>query len=135
MHMAKFYKTEKFREVQKEWEKRLKEDGFIDQELPSGNLRESEAEARDHESIRDFFIRLDHFMFYFNEMPKFHRKVMELYANGSTIAEITLRLKISGDKRVRNVVELYKGITLAINRYFLAKDNFPVSMRDRKKLD
>jgi len=139
--MAKFYKTKEFLEIQKEWSKRLEEDGFTDKERPNGDMRtESDASSYNYEGVRDFFIRLDHFMFHYDRMPRFHRRVMELYTAGATTAEITKKLRIKGPKRVRAVIELYKGLILAINKYFLNSDEItkgqnPTLVRDRRNLD
>jgi len=128
--MSQFYRTKEFHDLSKEWRARLIESGFEDLEDAQENLKSKDKRTIAYENqdeIREFFLRLDHFMYFYPEMPRFERTVMELYSQGVYIKTIVKRVRAS-DKKVRNVVSRYKKLILAINRLLLNTD-FPHILR------
>ena len=122
---SKKFKTEKNR-----WYKRLKKEGFDDIENSGNEFRAHRRQFQDkskHERALDFFLHLDWLLTFYEEMPSFERRVMELYSDGLYIRDIVKKVKAS-DKHVRNVIKRYKHLVRTIIRMLTSADN-PLSLR------
>ena len=116
----KFHKTPDFRELERIWRRKLKQDKFQDIEDRKERLIEKNKRTiayENQELIRDYFLDLDHFMTHFPEMPKFERQVMELYCRGIYICDIAKQTRVKRLKVFR-IVRRYKDLIIAINRLY-----------------
>lgn len=125
----KFYESPAFKELEKVWREKLKQSKFPDIEDSKERLKNPDNRTIAYENqdkIRDFFLSIDSFIAHYPDMPKFERKVMELYSRGIFIRSIVKQLR-SSDKHVRNVIKRYKGLIMAVNRLY-AHTEFPLSL-------
>lgn len=96
--MSKFYRTDHFRALQREWRKHLAESKFDDIEDEKENLRSHDRRTQafdNREAIADFFRALDHYLTEHPEVPTGHRSILELYSRGLHQIDIAKRLAIS----------------------------------------
>ncbi len=73
------------------WTKKLAESGFQDIEDKKGNLKQPDRRSiafDNRDLIRDFFIRLDHFLTENKDIPILHWQVLTLYSEGLYIPKI-----------------------------------------------
>jgi len=116
--MPKFFQTKEFQALNREWKVKLAKDGFHDIE------NEREALVQKHDSrtvsfrnrtkIRDFYLKLDHYLTNTPGVPDKHRQVLALYAVGTFIKGKKGIVAQTGltHKQVRNIVDKYKAILL-----------------------
>lgn len=107
------YDDPKFKKLQKEWASKLKESGFDDLEdskenlKPDGDRRTVAFENRD--AIRDYYRKVDSYLTNTKNIPKKHRKVLELYSEGTPI---------EGDNGIAVQTGLhYQGVHFVIKKY------------------
>lgn len=98
------------------WRKKLIESGFEDQEdfsrnLSHPDLRTNSFEMRD--KVLEFYLSLDCLLAHYAAMPKFERKVIELYTQGIMVTKIVKNLKCS-EKTARMVIKRYKGLAMMV---------------------
>lgn len=125
--LADPFNSKHFRDQKKKWDNRLKTDGFKDIESSSSPIcaiNRVKREKLKHSNTLDFFLHLDWLLTHYADMPKFERKVMELYSDGVFINKITKQVKAS-DKHVRNVIKRYKHLVKAIICMMGSTDNAP----------
>ena len=113
------------------WNQKLAAEGLFD-EPKEYDRRTIGFENRD--PIRDFFLRLDHLMTHYPEMPKFERKVMELYSQGIEVIDIIKRVRASR-ATVFMCIKRYKNLVIAIQRSEGAPILFPDSLRPKSNED
>ncbi len=111
----KFYETSAFKKINKEWRKRLKNDGFQDIEDASENLEQYDRRTiafENRDRILEFFLKLDHYLTNTKGIPKKHRQILELYSAGTYIKGPNGIIEQTGlsDKQVRNIIKKYKTI-------------------------
>lgn len=124
--MSDFYRSKSFIKLRDQWRERLRQDGFDDLEDRNENLKCHDTRTisfDNQEHICDFFIRLDHFMYYYPEMDLTERKILELYSQGIYIRNIQKSVLIS-ESKIRRIISKYKKILVAVNRLILNTD-FP----------
>lgn len=100
------------RQLQLEWYEKLNQEGFIDIELPSGNLRSHNTNTigyKNQELIRDFFTSLGHYLAHNSNIPEKHRLILELYCRGMHIKQIAVEAK-KNVKTIYNVIRQYNCI-------------------------
>lgn len=108
--MSSPFRHPKFRELQSRWYDKLKESGFNDIENKKEKLKEYDRRTiafDNRDAIRDFFIRLDHFITKSHTLPPPHKKILELYSNGLYLSEIAQQMNCSRSK-IKLVVYHYK---------------------------
>lgn len=114
--MSKFYGGNEFKALALEWRKKLEESGFQDceskkEDLNRHNRRTIAFDNRD--SIRDFFISLDHFLTN-TQIPIRDRQVLELYSQGIKVKGVHGIVQRIGwsQSTVRRTIQKYKLILL-----------------------
>lgn len=93
--MSKFYQTNDFKRLEAQWKKKLEKSGFEDIEDAHGRLKENDRRTQawdNKERIHTFFRMLDAFLLEHPELPKKQRAILELYAQGIYIKEISKRV-------------------------------------------
>lgn len=90
-----------FDKTKKEWYETLKKHGFIDIEndreaLKSDQYLKTKAKTKDVEAIREFYLRVDSYLMNAKALPKVHRTILEMYAQG-------IRYKIISAKSGKSV--------------------------------
>lgn len=124
------FNSKRFKNELSTWNKKLERTGFRDIEDRRGNLKSPDRRTiafDNREKILHFFRTLDWLMVCYPEMPRFERRVMELYSHGLFTKQIVRKVKAS-DKHVRNVIKRYKYLVLSIIRMMDSTDN-PPSLR------
>lgn len=117
--MADFYRSKEFKKLSQAWRKRLKEDGFED--IENAKNIPKQFSSHDSEETRNTFIQLDHFLYYYPDMPRQERRVMELYSNSVMVKDIMRRISRSRST-VQRIIKRYKSLLIAINRMTLETD-------------
>lgn len=105
----KFYQTPHFRALEKEWKKKLEQEGFRDQEDGHENLRNHDTRTiafQNREAISSFYTALGHFLSQ-ERLPRRDRRILELYRQGEWIKSICERVQAS-DSTVRNTIRHYR---------------------------
>jgi len=123
--LADPFRSKSFKKEKAKWNKKLEKSGFIDIEDARGNLKSKDnrtSNYRDRENVRYFFGILDWFMNCYQSMPKFDRRVMQMYSDGEYVKDI-VKCSRSSDKHVRNVIKRYRGLVLAIIKMLGSTDN------------
>lgn len=107
----KFYQTKEFKALDAEWKAKLEEEGFQDLEKRKdfSQWNRRTIAYQNSETIRDFFIRLDHFLTEHPEIPDLHRKILSLYSEGRIVRHIC-RLVGRSYTTVRNIIRKYKAM-------------------------
>jgi hypothetical protein len=119
----KYYETTDFKQLQELWDKKLEDDGFIDQEDSNKVLKQENDrstisfEARDR--ILYFFNKLDHYLNNIEnpaKIPNKDREILELYSDGVHVKGKNGIVEQTGwsDKTIRNLINKYKKIVLAL---------------------
>jgi hypothetical protein len=106
----KFFKTQEFLSLQKEWREKLSRGGFADIEDPKGHLKTPDRRTigfQNRDRIRDFFMDLDHYLTEHPEIPAEHRSVLEMYSEGFYLVHISKECKMSLTK-VKVIISTYK---------------------------
>lgn len=122
----KFWQTPRFKELQKEWEDRLKESGFIDAEA-KGNLRQNALNAyrtQIHtviENKRRYYELLGHYYHEEDFSCPVEKYVMERYASGISRPQIRKELKAAGKKNGRETIG--KIVSFYAKKWGLKKKN------------
>lgn len=114
----KFSKMDELQMLQAQWDQILKEAGFKDIEDRRGNLKKHDTRTiayQNQSKIREFFLKLDHLLTIYHEMPRFERQVLERYSQGYHIKQIVKETHAS-DRHVRNVIDRYHGLIAALMR-------------------
>lgn len=112
--MSSQFRQQKFRDLQSQWYEKLKESGFNDIENKKEKLKEYDRRTISFDNrdiIRDFFIRLDHFVTNSSNIPKLHRQILELYSDGRYLGEIAKQVRCSRSK-IKLVVYHYKKLII-----------------------
>ncbi len=108
--MSSPFRSQKFKELQSQWYKKLDEVGFNDIENKKEKLKEYDRRTiafDNRDVIRDAFIRLDHFITNSSNIPQLHRQILELYSDGKYLGEIAQQVNCSRSK-IKLVVYHYK---------------------------
>ncbi len=108
--MRKFFQTPEFKKLNEDWRRKLAKSGFEDQEDSKENLQEYDRRtiAFDNaEKIEQFFRKLDAYLSDNPNLPRAHRKILQLYSNGEKAIHIGKKLRVT-DRWVRKVVSAYK---------------------------
>jgi hypothetical protein len=110
-----------FKKLEAEWRLKLSAAGFEDiedhrQNLKAPDLRTNAFEQR--EIIRDFFLMIDHLLVHYPDMPKDERQIIELWSEGTYAVVIAEKTQFSY-RKVKSVIQRYKGLIKAINKLFL----------------
>ena len=106
----KYWRTQKFRSLQKKWEKKLKDSGFVDMEDAKARLRQNAGNSyrtRSHTLInakREYYEMLGFWQHETGFKDDVERLVMELKADGIMIKDICLVLKGAGERCHRQTV-------------------------------
>ena len=101
--------------LQNMWDKILKDSGFNDIEDKHVNLKRHDTRTQSFQNqaeIRELFLILDNLLAVADGLPKFERKVLELYSQGTRINVIVSKTRAS-DRHVRNVIKRYQVICKA----------------------
>jgi hypothetical protein len=80
-----------FSKLRDKWYQKLEDSGFRDIETTRGNLRQYDRRTiafENRDSIREFFIRLDHFLTEERSLPSLDRQMLSLYTQGQLVKEI-----------------------------------------------
>lgn len=113
------FHTKQFKELNEHWRQKLKESGFVDQEDKYGNIKHHDIRTQaweNRDGILDFYLRLDQFMNFYTDMPKFERQVMELFSQGYYVTEIAKQINGSRVRLIHKVIKRYKGLMSAIQK-------------------
>lgn len=96
--MPKYFESEGFRALLREWREILKEDGFKDIEDDKGRLKNPDRRSigfQNRDEISNFYSHLGLFLGESKRLPRRDRKILELYALGTWITEIARKLQVS----------------------------------------
>ena len=111
LNPMKFYETQEFRRLQKEWKEKLAQSEFQDIEkgdrLKDFDRRTISFENR--EAIHDFFRRLDTFLTVNEQIPDLHRTILSLYSEGRIIRDIC-RAVGRGRTTVKGIISHYRKV-------------------------
>lgn len=83
--MAKKFTSLSFKQLQKDWEKKLTQSGFIDIEDSKGNLKNYDrrtAAFDDREATLEFFLKLDRYLQSEAKLTEIDRMALSLYSKG-----------------------------------------------------
>lgn len=115
----KFWKTKEFQKTCSDWYMSLKELGFIDIENNQGNLKQMTTRKIPFEKAeitREFFCRLDRYLYEHTNIPLIERQILELYTQGHKIicrnGNGIINKVPRSDKTIRNVIKKYKTLIL-----------------------
>lgn len=109
----KFYHRSDFLELAKQWRKKLKTAKFHDIEDNRENLEQHDTRTQlfeRREQVLEFFLALDDYLNY-AEIPKKHRRVMEMYSSGMYLTDISVSVNMSY-AWVKMIVAKYESIVL-----------------------
>lgn len=112
----RIFKTKKFQKQVDHWKQVLKDTGFVDIEDDHGNLKTGEMRTnalRSPDKTLRFFLTLDHFMMCYPQMPRFEKKVMQMYSDGMHLKKIKAKTKATF-WRIKSIIKMYKYLVLAI---------------------
>ena len=106
----KFWQTEKFKRIERIWEEKLRESGFIDVENGNGKLKQNAANSyrtnisQVIESKQRYFELLGHIAHEEQFRDEVERIVMQRRSEGATIKEISLELSAQGHRSHRQTI-------------------------------
>jgi DNA-binding NarL/FixJ family response regulator len=118
--MRKFWDSSQFKDLQEQWYRNLKSNGFKDCEDKSGNLTSTTSQRKrtiafeNRERIQNFFRKLDSYLTNCEDLNPKHREVLELYSEGIKIkgkGGIAERTGLS-NSWIRAIIKRYKAIIL-----------------------
>ncbi len=114
----KFWQIQKFKELQKEWENKLRESGFVDVEDDRGKLRQNASNSyrTTNHTLINAKLRYYELLGHWNHEKDFRdhveRLVMERRANGVMIKDICKELEGMGERchreTVRWIIQFYE---------------------------
>lgn len=107
---SKFYRTKEFRRLNSEWRERLAKEGFVDQENEKEELKTHDRRTvrfDDREELRDYFMRLDHFLTNVHAFNRTHQRVLKDYSEGKPGEEIAKAAQIS-KRSMWKIIAWYK---------------------------
>ena len=113
--MSSPFRQQTFKDLQSQWYKKLKQNGFNDienskEEISSINRRTARFDDRD--LVLSFFISVDHFITENPDLPKLHRQILVHYSDGIKLIEIAPKVKKSVI-RVKQIISRYRKIILS----------------------
>jgi DNA-binding NarL/FixJ family response regulator len=91
-------RTKQFKALERKWRKKLLQSGFVDCEYQNGALKQHDRRTAlfdDQEAVRQFFAALDEYLAGEPELPKAHRKILELYTGGMRQVDIAKKVRRS----------------------------------------
>lgn len=113
-----YHRSKEFKQLEKEWYDKLAKSGFEDIEDSHGCLKSQDKRTIAYQNqiqIRDFFLNLDTLLSHDYGMPKFDRRVLELFSEGVYIKVIAKKVRRS-DRTVRSIINRYKALIDTFNR-------------------
>lgn len=108
-------KPKDYLELQREWNLKLKESGFVDIEDAKNRLKTPDSRTQnfqDREALLNFFLELDCYLQH-NDLPEKHRRILELYSQGLRLNQISIAQSISLTV-IKDVISKYKKKILMI---------------------
>lgn len=112
--MANSFDKNPFKRLQAKWYRRLAEAGFEDIECRSGYLKQPNRRTiafTHREKHEEFFSSLGHYLATKKTIPSPHRRILELYAQGIVMVEISKQVGLSYTT-VKRAVQRYRRIVL-----------------------
>lgn len=100
------------------WEQKLKDSGFTDIEGPNGEIKTYDRRTvswDNRDGIRDFFIKLDHFLESSNSVgiPDIELRILKFYSAGVQLKTISHEVQCSYAK-VKMIISKYKDQILGL---------------------
>ena len=106
------YNSPEFKALRAEWNKKLKRVGFEDQEDEKGRLKHKDSRTisfQNREQISEFFSKIGEFLGGNSDIPKMHRRVLDLYCQGTWIVNISKQIK-QPKHVITKIISYYKGL-------------------------
>lgn len=99
-----------FQELQREWYRKLKEDGFKDIEDSKGNLKQHDIRTISYQNrdlVINFIDDLSHYLSQYPDIPELHQEILREYCNGIHLSKIAVKV----DRRretIWKIITIYK---------------------------
>lgn len=104
-------KKQNYKEIAKEWNKKLAEEGMPEEPLVH-NTRTIAWENQD--KIRDFFLKLDTYLTNTQGIKLKYRRILELWSEGkASITDIANEVELT-ERQVFKVIKKYKALILSL---------------------
>lgn len=110
------FRTKDFLILNQMWREKLAENGFIDQEDSDGNLKNYDRRTQsfdERENISQLVTELGHFLSIGEDIPELHRRILELYVEGTHQTQI-VKIVHKSKTTVYLVLRYYKEMILKL---------------------
>lgn len=104
----KFYETEEFKRLNKEWQKKLEESGFEDIEKSDNDfIRQHQVFTADKvqsEGGREYYLLCQKILREYDFKDNLHRLIFELHTEGKSVREISTFLQLNSERTLKKSV-------------------------------